>query len=138
MGKKVALPTMSIFGIVTNPDIIAEKLFLYFLTSEYSQSVSFYGKISSLKYLLNKYATNPKELESEVRDTLIELYKHYFKNVNVDVEVIRKDPHKVSSTLSLVMHIVCESENGVISTVEEELTTSGTTISNLLELIYRK
>ena len=138
MSNKIALPTMSIFGIATDPDIIAEKLFLYFLTSEYSQSVSFYGKISSLKYLLNTYGNNPKELESEVRDTLIELYKHYFRKVNVDVQIVKKDPHKATSSLTLVMHIVCESDNGVISTVEEELTTSGTSISNLLELIYKK
>ena len=138
MSDKVALPTMSIFGVATDPDIIAEKLFLYFLTSEYSQTVSFYGKISSLKFLLTQFTTRPKELESEVRDSLIELYKKYFKSVDVEVEVISDGTNsKTSNTLKLIIDITCESYNGVVSTVNEELTTSGTSVSNLLDLIYR-
>ena len=136
MGNNVVLPTMSIFGISDDPDIIAEKLFLYFLTSEYSQSVSFYGKISSLKYLLTMYSTRPKELESAVRDALIELYNKYFKSVDVEVST-KNDENKKTAALVLIINITCVSENGAVSTVEEELTTSGTNINNLLDLIYR-
>lgn len=136
MSNKIALPTMSIFGVATDPDIIAEKLFLYFLTSEYSQTVSFYGKISSLKYLLTQYATRPKELESEVRDSLIELYKKYFKTIDVDVEIVNENNNN-DVVKKILIDITYESYDGVVSTINEELTTSGTSVTNLLNLIYR-
>jgi len=132
MGSKV-LPTMSIFGMTKDSNIITEKLFLYFITSEYSQSVTFYGEISSLKYLLNQYATEPELLKNEIYETLLILYKKYFDNVEIEVD-IKQDKNKKNS---IEIKITTEDENGVVSTINETLTTSGTTITNLLELIYK-
>ena len=132
MGSKV-LPTMSIFGMTKDSNIITEKLFLYFITSEYSQSVTFYGEISSLKYLLNQYASEPELLKNEIYETLLILYKKYFDNVEIEVD-IKQDKNKKNS---IEIKITTEDENGVVSTINETLTTSGTTITNLLELIYK-
>ena len=130
----VILPTMSIFGFTTDPNVITEKLFLYFVTSEYSQSVTFYGKISSLKYLLNQYATDPDKLKSEIYDTLVNLYKKYFPKVSVEVDV---KENKKTKKNELIISITTETEDGVISTVNETLVTSGSKITNILDLVYR-
>ena len=130
----VILPTMSIFGFTTDPNVITEKLFLYFVTSEYSQSVTFYGKISSLKYLLNQYATDPDKLKSEIYDTLVNLYKKYFPKVSIEVDV---KENKKTKKNELIISITTETEDGVISTVNETLVTSGSKITNILDLVYR-
>lgn len=131
--KKV-LPTMSVFGITNDPGVITEKLFMYFITSEYSQSVTFYGEISSLKYLLNQYATEPATLKNKIYESLMILYKKYFPVVEIDVDVI-EDP--VTKNKELNIKITTETEDGVISTVDEELQVSNNNITNLLDLIYR-
>ena len=130
----VVLPTMSIFGFTTDPNVITEKLFLYFVTSEYSQSVTFYGKISSLKYLLNQYATNPSKLKSDIYDTLFTMYKKYFPKVSIEVDV---KENKKTKKNELIISITTETEDGIISTVNETLITSGSKITNILDLVYR-
>jgi len=130
--KKEILPTMSIFGFSTDPGIITEKLFMYFITSEHSQSVTFYNKISSLKYLLTKYATDPDELKNEIEDTLIVLYKKYFYKVSVNVEV-----EVANATGYINIDIETITSKGDVNRVTETLKTTGTTITNILDLIYR-
>jgi len=132
--KNIVLPTMSVFGMSTDPGVITEKLFLYFVTSEYSQSVTFYGNISSLKYLLNQYATEPDVLKTEIYETLLILYKKYFYDVTVEVDV---EEDKVTKNKKLTIHITTVTKDGVVSTVNETLNTSGSTITNLLDLVYR-
>jgi len=137
MGKKVVLPTTSIFGITDDPSIITEKLFLYFITSEYSQSVTFYGKITSLKYYLNSYATDTGKLRSSIYDSLITLYKKYFDNVTVEVDIHSKDNNKNTSDLVINIKVTTETEDGVVSTVDENVAVDGVRITNLLDMIYR-
>jgi len=132
--KNIVLPTMSVFGMSTDPGVITEKLFLYFVTSEYSQSVTFYGNISSLKYLLNQYATEPDVLKTEIYETLLILYKKYFYDVTVEVDV---EEDKLTKNKKLTIHITTVTKDGVVSTVNETLNTSGSTITNLLDLVYR-
>ena len=137
MGKKVVLPTTSIFGITDDPSIITEKLFLYFITSEYSQSVTFYGKITSLKYYLNSYATDTGKLRSSIYDSLITLYKKYFDNVTVEVDIHFKDNSLNTSDLVINIKVTTETEDGVVSTVDENVAVDGVKITNLLDMIYR-
>ena len=131
--KKV-LPTMSIFGITDDPGVITEKLFMYFITSEYSQSVTFYGEISSLKYILNQYATEPLELKNKIYEALVALYNKYFPTVDVNVNIV-EDP--VTKNKKLSINVTTVTEDGVTSTIDEELKVSGSTITNILDLIYR-
>ena len=131
--KKV-LPTMSIFGITNDPGVITEKLFMYFITSEYSQSITFYGEISSLKYILNQYATEPLELKNKIYEALVALYSKYFPTVDVNVDIV-EDP--VTKNKKLSINVTTVTEDGVTSTVDEELKVSGSTITNILDLLYR-
>jgi len=59
-----------------------------FLTSEYSQSDLYYGKIASLPYLVQRYSNDPIELQSAARDSLEGLIQRYFGEENaVEVNV---------------------------------------------------
>jgi hypothetical protein len=133
MNKKV-VPTMSIFGFTSDPQVMTEKLFLYFITSEYSQTVTFYGEISSLKYILYQHATEPDELEDLIREQLVILYKKYFPEVDV-VVIVKKGKKEGNYIIDISIHT--KTSDGIESTVSKTLKTEGSKITNLLDLIYK-
>ena len=69
------------------------KLFEYFLASDYSQSNNFIGTIKSLKYLLSANM-KPNDLANKVKEALYLLYSNYFDNVSVTCDVISEDRAK--------------------------------------------
>lgn len=84
---KAMLPTLTIDGYVTNKNIMMRKLWGYFLTSEYSQSNTFYSRICSFKWLL---ATKDVEtdLAKAIEDNLNYLYGKYFDSVVTQVTIL--------------------------------------------------
>lgn len=93
---KVAIPTLTTSGFVTDPNIIIVKLYEYFLTSDYSQSVIFYNKIASLPYLIHKHGPKLDDLRADVETTLNDLMDNYFNVFDVKVE-INEVPHDKKS-----------------------------------------
>lgn len=83
---KSMIPTLTTDGYVTNKNIIMRKLWEYFVTSEYSQSNTFYAKVSSLKWLIASHKVS-SELSRSVEDSLVALYKRYFDNVECDATI---------------------------------------------------
>ncbi len=82
---------MTIFGLTKDPVILMEKIFLYFVTSDYSQSVTFYGKIKSFKWIYQNYKNDDSELVSRIKEALTDYYLLYFKEVNVSVNIKEND-----------------------------------------------
>lgn len=90
------LPSLSDEGFITNKEVIIAKLFKYFLASNYSQSNTFYGDISSLNYIIATNTPNDK-MRTDLETTLIKLYGRYFDSVdfNVNIETDNTDVAKI-------------------------------------------
>ena len=90
------LPSLSDEGFITNKEVIRAKLFKYFLASNYSQSNTFYGDISSLNYIIATNTPNDK-MRADLETTLIKLYGRYFDSVdfNVNIETDNTDVAKI-------------------------------------------
>lgn len=90
------LPSLSDEGFITNKEVIIAKLFKYFLASNYSQSNTFYGDISSLNYIIATNIPNDK-MRADLETTLIKLYGRYFDSVdfNVNIETDNTDVAKI-------------------------------------------
>ena len=90
------LPSLSDEGFITNKEVIIAKLFKYFLASNYSQSNTFYGDISSLNYIIATNTPNDK-MRADLETTLIKLYGRYFDSVdfNVNIETDNTDVAKI-------------------------------------------
>lgn len=80
-----AVPTLTTDGFISDPSIMLIKIYEYFLSSDYSQSVIFYGNISSLPYLIREAGSDFDELKILVKDTLNKMCSRYWTNSNVDV-----------------------------------------------------
>lgn len=80
----LTIPTLTIENHVTEPAEQMSRLFLYFLAADSSQSNTFYGSISSLKYILKMY-TAASDVTREIGSVLTKLYDKFFDTVTVDV-----------------------------------------------------
>lgn len=81
------VPTLTLSGFVTHVPTMMIKIYEYFTTSDYSQSVCYFDKISSLSYLLNSYSSKPEELQTNMINTLNNLYRNYWSIYHVDVVI---------------------------------------------------
>jgi hypothetical protein len=124
------IPTLSRDGFITNKNIVIKKLFEYFLTSEYSQSNTFYRNISSMKYILSTNK-DPYKLKETMENTLLTLYKRYFTVVDVIIDVSENDD---SSTIDLTININCKYDN-VSYILNRDITTDGSSITNYDKLL---
>lgn len=80
-----AIPTYD--GWISSVEKKGEKVLVYFLTSEYSQSVLYPGSIASLQYLVQRFGGDPIELQRQIQEVLQDLMERYFGSVDVSVTV---------------------------------------------------
>jgi hypothetical protein len=86
-----AVPTLSTAGFVTDMPSMIDRMFSYYLTSDYSQSNLFEGKILSLQKQVQAYQHDRTMLVSNIRDEL----EGYFNSVadSSTVKVSLDDPN---------------------------------------------
>ena len=104
-----SIPSLSESGWISSPAEKVDKLLSYFVTSEYSQSNLYSGKIASFPYLIANYASDQYRLQAEIRETLESFLDRYFDSVDVDVKV--EDNPKNDSKLSIKLILVVTDDN---------------------------
>jgi len=126
------LPTLTLTGWIYDKNIIIKKLMEYFLTSDYSQSTLYYGKISSLKYLIKEYQYDKSLLIDNVKNTLENLYKRYFKEVEIEISID-------DSTSEAVMYldITCYDEDNKKYTLTQSFNINEDIMTKVDEKILR-
>lgn len=130
MDNVPTIPSLTLDGFITNKNAQMKKLFEYFLASEYSQSNTFQGKISSLQFIL----ANDKDAIATVdliRTTLISLYKSCFDTVDV---VVNYDESDSSSTVNYSIDITCKHEDMYYS-LNKDIREKNSKIDNYDELL---
>ena len=121
-----AVPSLSTVGWTKNYNEIISKLYIYFIISEYSQSNSFYGKIASLKYILQSHS-DVEEIKLAIQRTLIDMYGRYFDSVDVIVEVM-----ETGNATIYTLNIITIADNGITYKLNKIIETdSKNTIINL-------
>ena len=103
-----AIPTLTIDGFVVNKAIQVGKLFEYFLTSDYSQTNTYYSKIASMKYILAEYS-NVSDIKSEIEKVLLRMYNTYYDSATVYIE--STDPDIVTGIITLTISVICTYDN---------------------------
>jgi len=95
-----AIPTLAVEGFTTNKTVIMTKLYEYFMSSDYSQSNTFFGDIASLKYILAE-AADSAALDSMVTEALYKMYDRYFDTVVVDT-IVTDDSNMIRVDVNIV------------------------------------
>ena len=89
------IPTLTLDGFVSDVNTTILKIYQYFVTSDYSQSVMYFDNISSLKYLIGQAGSDLDKLEDDISETLYTMCQRYCDDVTVDVEITTE---KISET----------------------------------------
>ena len=124
-----AIPHLSASGWIKNTSSVVIKLYEYFLTSEYSQSNTFYGEVVSLKYILQNY-TSTSDIEQAIRDALNKMYNRYFDTVNVTVLVDEQD-----NGTSYGINVSVTDADGTTKDLSSDVNTIGNNIVNMDQLL---
>lgn len=78
------VPTLTRNGWIQDSITKAQKLFIYFLHSEASQSNEFKGNITSLPHLIHLHGNSPTSMVSNLRSALIQYLGKYYDDVVVE------------------------------------------------------
>lgn len=133
---EIGIPTLTPDGWITDPANIIVKEFEYYISSNYSQSNSYYGNIRSFKYTMNKYR-EPNEISIHIGNDLKFIYSQYFNNVepNVSVEI-------EEGVININIDVICN-YFGKIYTLNKSIKTTYDNLGDLnvydlkLENIYK-
>lgn len=128
------IPTLGLDGFINNPQIVMRKLWLYFLTSEYSQSSIFYGDIKSFKYIMAT-AKVGTDIEEVMENSLRNLYNKYFNNVSVDVEC-KLDPNTQTHYLKIALVVNDNGKNYQLANEIEYVKGNIKDFENKLDELY--
>ena len=82
MSKKV-LPTLTHNGFISDVDEMLNRIYYYYITSDYTQSITFFGEIKSLAYALKRADFKPDRATEEVKYDLINILHRYFEHSDV-------------------------------------------------------
>ena len=123
------LPTLTLSGFVKDKNTIMRKQFEYFKASEFSQSTTFYGNISSLPYIIEQYNDDDIRLKSEICDTLTKLYKRYFDTVSVKASLDYKDDNSYDILIE-----IAATDNGSEYTLSNVTNVSNNKIQDVEEI----
>lgn len=100
-----AIPTLSSIGWVTTIEEKGDYLLSWFLTSEYSQSVLYHGRVASLQYLIKAHANDPSNLEADIESTLRQVFTAAFgDDTKVSVSVVEHDPEQEPGKLTIQLN----------------------------------
>lgn len=72
-------------GFVKEPAVIAERVLADYLSTNYSQSIIFFGKLKSLQRTIQLHAGNMDLTAAAIGEDLQELLSAYLDNVTVNV-----------------------------------------------------
>ena len=82
------LPSLSSAGWVSDPSVLIPNLLAEAMVSDASQSTIYFGEITSIADLVQKYQTNPSEMANRLEGALIKYYSRYYSSgVNASVSV---------------------------------------------------
>lgn len=141
------VPSLSTWGFIQTPNVIMNRIFCYYLTSKYSMTNTYYGRIHSFKYDIAHNKTL-KNLLDTIENSLNSLYGEYFEDVKVQCTGHPKDlpiTHENTNVLQPVdgCYIVSVKIQCAVDEVEYQLEKNidieGNNINNmdeLLELLY--
>lgn len=131
MGK--VLPTLSSSGWVDDPVGTMEKLFVYFLSSNSNQSVTYNGNVYSLRSILAE-ADDVYKVKAEIERALGSLYRPFFKQTTVSVTIENLDSNGYTP---LNISIETIDDNNIKRTLDNVLKTNNSVLENYNELISK-
>jgi hypothetical protein len=101
------VPSLSASGWLTEIAERADALMAYYVTSEYSQSYIYEGRVTSLTYHIQQHGMDPMRLESRVTNDLNAYFGRYFSRVELEVRTDKpdiEDPNRINLMIDCIVY----------------------------------
>lgn len=128
------IPTLDANAWVTEPAEAAEAMFAYFFASNFSQSTTFYGMISSFPYLLQQYGDDFTVLRQEVETVLQAYYARQFEKVTVNITLVPEEGRALDTSAYTMRISVILQDKGKSYSLGNLLTIANKKISKLVKI----
>lgn len=127
------IPTMSTIGWIGTPHEKAAYMIATFIAANYSQSTAMYGKITTLQYLVKKYAQRLSDLENELRILFEAKVTATFPNSATSQVFVRQTNEDNPSIYSISLS--CEiTENGRTYTIGKLVQFNGSVMVKISDI----
>lgn len=98
------MPSLSTHGWITGMNEKIDRIFSYYVTSQYSQTVYHLGHVRSLQYTVQKYYQDPMRLAKQIKEDLETLLNGYIDYVDIDVTYKQRETGpEVDYTINLTL-----------------------------------
>ena len=99
--SNVVVPQLGGAGWISDPAQQLNTMMAYAITSNYSQSTIYKGKVTSIPYILAQYQNNQAELVSHLQSSLTEYFYPVFDSVTVDVSADLPDARRYNIYITI-------------------------------------
>ena len=86
----VAIPTLTPNKFIYDPNVILEKIYLYYITTEVNQTLSFYGSVKSIRDAFNRGNHEAEKVQECIEEDLYHIVSNYFPEAEINVDVNKK------------------------------------------------
>jgi len=86
----VAIPTLTPNRFIYDPNVILEKIYLYYVTTDTSQTLSFYGDVKSIRDAFNRGNHNADKVQEYIEEDLYHIVSNYFPETEINVDINKK------------------------------------------------
>ena len=128
------LPTLTTKGFISDENLMMTKLYEYFLTTQYSQSVLYSGNIESYDKVVKNNVVIQKELENDLHDSIYNIYSKYFTDVEPMVKLIDHDING-NSVYKVNIEVTCKGRDGATLSLSKSLTMNDGKINEIAEVM---
>ena len=90
MGKN-ALPTLTKNKFLTDPNEMLKRIYYYYVTSDYGQTISFFGYVKSIREAFKRADFKPDRAQEEVTADLNFICSNYWNKYQTSVTVKSKE-----------------------------------------------
>ena len=125
------LPVLGQAGWLTDPNQILSQLLAQAIVANYSQSNIYYGKITSIPYIIFSYQNEPDRLVIELRDRITKYLNKYLTQVTVQVDYLQTPTDLSSYDIFLSANGYY---NGTFTDLQLTVSTDNGVIKNILQL----
>ena len=128
----IALPTLSPDGWLFEGNKLLDRLFGYFLVSNYSQTFMYPKQITSLGYLINTY-TELDELKTNVRESLSNYLGKYYSDMDIETGIESRSPELESYKLTIGIEVV--DKNGKKRSLRKAVDIEGGVVRKISDVV---
>ncbi len=117
--NKVWMPTLTVKGWLKSLEEVIDTALAHMFVSDYSQSNSHYGKVTSFSWLVAKWGHNPHDMATETEHAIAAYLSKYADKVDVTVTYTFPDNSQSSKTYDLIIKLAVYKGDQVYSLAEK-------------------